>query len=306
MTVGIAALCKSKSVDLGEDNSPDMILAASDRKFTSGGIEYEHSHPKKWELTANVQMLVSGDIEAHTEIWTATVKEMPETQPQTVLEVASLYSKHFDTYCHKQRQRGVLQKLGLDYDSFIARQDEMSADFVQLRTEELRNYDLELESLVIGCDLARPHTPHIYHITEDDGVIDKDEIGFAGIGTGGELAELQFMFARYSPFWTQERALLLLYQAKKIAQHAQGVGRRTDVFRIGPWPGRGYVRLTTSKEKELYGIYREIRKRQAEVEKGRREDVSKILTDENTFEEFLDGVMNLKADVEQEEEDDDC
>jgi len=279
-----------------------MVLASSDRKFTAGGVEYEHSHPKKWELAENVQMLVSGDIEAHTEIWTNTVKELRNIHTTTVLEVASICARHFDAYCGRQRERVVLKKLGLDYDTFIARQHEMSGNFVQLRAEELRAYEAGIEALVIGCDLNAPHTPHIYHVTECDGVVDKDEIGFAGIGTGGELAEFQFMIARYSPFWTEERALLLLYRAKKIAQFATGVGLHTDVFRIGPWPGRGYVRITTAKEKELRAIHREIRKRQQLIEREYDDRVSGMLSDAGTFEEFLDGIINLKVDEEQEEE----
>jgi hypothetical protein len=158
--------------------------------------------------------------------------------------------------------------LGLDRNSFISRQAEMSKDFILKLTEELVNFSLpSTETIIAGVD---PDGSHIYTLINDDIRCD-DSVGFSSIGIGYWHANSQFMLARYNFVAVMADSLLLTYIAKRRAEIAPGVGTGTVMFTVGPQLG-SYTRISEEVLQQLEKTYQAILKQEAKgLEHGRKE-----------------------------------
>jgi len=55
-------------------------------------------------------------------------------------------------------------------------------------------------------------------------------VGYAACGSGKEIAEAWLRAARYHPSMSREEALYVIYEAKKAAEAAPGIGSATDLY----------------------------------------------------------------------------
>ncbi len=230
MTVCVGAIYENNSV-----------LGGSDRMITAGGnIEFQPLQPKIWPITSSIVAMVADDIVVHTEIHQEVFKSVSvriEKEPQNwwkVKDVADLYSQFYIQLRLRSSSRSILSLFGLDTDSFIKKQKEMSPEFVKNIEEKLTNYHFSGASAIIaGID---QEGPHIYTVTNEE-VICNDKIGFSVIGSGYWHAASHFMFSGHTRFSLGQKVLLTTHQAKRKAEVAPGVGRETDMFLIGPQLG---------------------------------------------------------------------
>src|ERR1700722_15759798 len=229
LTVCVAAIC--------EDN---IILGASDRMVTAGDVEFEPPQTKVTFLTSSIAVMIAGDASLQLEIMYEVRNEVQvrvEAAPSNwwqVKDVANLYFKHFKKAKRTRTESAILDPIGLDYDSFITRQQELSSELVDKLATEVLNFEMsEIGTIVTGVD---PTGPHIY-VVSNRGVACRDSVGFAAIGAGYWHANSQFMFAGHARSKPIPQTLLLAYAAKKRAEVAPGVGEATDMFWIGPAVG---------------------------------------------------------------------
>lgn len=219
MTVCVASLC------VGPGGA--IVVGAADQMLTTGDSEYEPLQAKHYLFKQNIAALIAGDITAQITICKRTAARVWANQDISVEEVASVYAEEFQTFRRASSEAVLLKPLGLDSESFLARQREMDPTIVQDITQKLINRDLDVSAIIMGRD-ASGH--HIFAVHDPGEVYCADAIGFCAVGAGRRHAEAQFMMAGYSQHMPWEKALLLTYRAKKHAEVAPGVGARTDMY----------------------------------------------------------------------------
>lgn len=270
MTTCIAAKC-------GEG----VIFGAADRMKTAGDIQFEPSTPKIIPLTSSIAIMIAGDAALHAEIvqdlWNSVsirIKEEP-TNWLKVKDLAYLYS-HFYNLCKlKRAENTILTPLGLNRDSFITRQHEMSQEFVTTLSKELLSYNLPYAAVIItGID---DEGAHIY-VVHGDQLSCMDTIGFASIGIGSRHAESQLMLARHSVNSPLPETLLLTYSAKKRSEVSPGVGKETDMFMIGPNLG-SFTTLNPDVMKKLDDEYKKIIESENNLLNEAKKEVTRYITE---------------------------
>lgn len=128
MTVCVAVI----SVD-------SAVLGMSDRMLTAGDVQFQPSSSKIWQLTNSITMMVAGDIGTQTEIHADVVKSVTSAltqQPKEWLRVETVAEYYRHAYFGLQRRRAerrILEPLGLNTHSFLARQSSMDTDLVSKR-----------------------------------------------------------------------------------------------------------------------------------------------------------------------------
>ena len=165
----------------------NTILGASDRMVTAGDVQFQPPQPKIWQLTTSIVAMIAGDIPLQTEILielTAEVNRRIKANPQdwlNVKDVADLYSHYYSDIRRRKAEKRILHPLGLDSNTYISRQKEMSPELVSKVANELVNFELPVVEVIFsGIDTSGGHL----YIVRDGSVTCEDQIGFAVIGIG--------------------------------------------------------------------------------------------------------------------------
>jgi hypothetical protein len=261
MTVCIGAICEGHT-----------IFGACDRMITGGDIQFEpanqESPPSKiFMLTNSIVAMSAGDVGVQREILgelAVAVSERVKKDPSNwwlVKDVADLYVSIYDRLSMKRARSAVLAPLGLDENSFVQRQREMTDPFVEEVRRKLQNFSLpNVETILAGKDTQGPH---IYVLIGSE-IICADLVGFGAIGSGRRHAQSQFMLARHEPMAKDAETLFLTYLAKKRAEIAPGVGRFTDMVKVGPEVGSAAV-IDRNRIERLEEIYQQHLRREADA-----------------------------------------
>jgi len=257
VTVCVAAMCEQASV----------VIGAADRMITSGDIEFEPPQTKIIWLTSAIAAMVAGDAGFQIQILNKMREEVDAQVASAptvwlrVESVARMYEQHYTTLRHNLAQNGVLAPLGLDGNSFVAKQKQMDSQLVLKLASALIDYDVPATAVIFaGVDSSGAH---IY--TARNGIISCDDVvGFSAIGIGANHADSQLMFAAHTKWKGFADALLTTYTAKKRSEVAPGVGTDTDMFYIGPDLGTR-ISVGTHVLEKLEEIYQEEQNRQREA-----------------------------------------
>lgn len=223
MTVCIAALFDWR---YGEKDFGRAVIAVSDRMLTAGDIEYEPENMKVCFINRNVIVLTAGDVAVHSEALAHLMRRFPTKSFAKVEEVAAAYGEEIQAVRLRRASAEYLAPLGLDTDSFHAKQKMMLPDVVYDITNGLKSYPLSIEAIVTGCDEGAD--AHVFTVNDRGVAISHDDIGFAAIGLGGAHASSQFMFSRYRRNINYFDALPIIYAARRRAEVAPGVGKTHD------------------------------------------------------------------------------
>ena len=259
MTVCIAAIC--------EMNGNPAIIGASDRMLTAGDVQFEPPQQKIFYLTSAIAIMTAGDSAMQAEIIqdvASDVNRRIAAEPDNwwlVRDVAGLYSNYYNRVRLKKAENDVLVPLGLNADTYISRQSEMSDTFIRQVASELYSFDApHVAAIITGLD---PTGAHIY-VAHDANLSCVDNVAFASVGIGSGHASSQFMFAAHTKRRPLPETLLLTYSAKKRAEVAPGVGEATDMFIIGPRLGTS-ISVPTFLLELLEETYQEAREEQRKL-----------------------------------------
>lgn len=308
MTVCIAAICDNAS-----------IIGAADRMITSGDIEFEpkldslpkpdslppevsesyNTNQKIFPLTSFSVALTAGDSGLQTQIMGKMISQTYNrlaANPNLwigVEELANHYIDIFNEIKNKRAAAEVFSPFGLDAKSFIAKQKEMSTDFIaeilarlnRFETNYFGNYGVE--TIFAGMDkiekdVFKPSIYTVHKTIAGDSIICNDSVGFSAIGSGSRHAASQFMLAGHSPFSTRDETILLTYLAKKRSEIAPGVGKGEDMFNIGPGAMGRFVMLSNIKDFDLTRIntiYKTLESEQEKAFARGNEEMKKYMTD---------------------------
>ena len=125
-----------------------MIVAAADRMITIRDIEYEPEQTKIFYLATQTIVIFAGDMEIHASICKITLAKTSKLSPVniTVKNIAEIYASEFAEYRRQEAEIAVLKPLGLDLQSFLLKQKDMSPDIVNELTRLMHQYIITVGS----------------------------------------------------------------------------------------------------------------------------------------------------------------
>lgn len=243
VTICIAAIC--------EDGS--TLVTASDRAVTSSSISIEFEHPAKKMtcLSDSCVALTAGDALAYTELFNRVYREIADHRTPSVNEVVSKIKE-----CYQERRKEEIIENFLiprgfkDFASFYQAQQHLLPDLALTIQTQIERYNYGLQILVAGFNGG---TAHIYEVNDPGTSRCFDSIGYHAIGSGLPHAMYTLISRNCNRDMSIEDALLIIYEAKKMAERAPGVGSNaTDLCIINS------TKMYSSKSehiKELETIY---------------------------------------------------
>lgn len=231
MTVCVATLFRWNYAPTG-DPVPQFKIAgllATDRMITAGDVKYEPQQQKIAQITPRVLVAVAGDLSIHSQAILDTRKTIEGSPDQSPGNVAKVYGRSIQHIKQSRAEDLYLSPLGMNSDTFIAQQKDMSDSFVDRITSQLQSYQGDdVEALVMGAD-SNNQDVFLYTVDTQGIAHFMNDVGFAAIGIGAWHAKSQLMQVGYVNSVSFAPALAATFAAKKRADIAPGVGEYTDV-----------------------------------------------------------------------------
>lgn len=234
MTICIVALCEKSK----------RAVVAADRMITAADTEFEQETIKIEKLCGNCAAVTAGSALAHTEIIRNVTEEFSDQPAPLIEKVAECVKHHFVQLRIKRAEEESFKPLGLTVQGFLKTQKELEDTVVMRLTRSLEDARLKLRILIAGVDKTGGH---IYYIRDPGTSEIFDSIGYCAIGSGDRHAEGVLIDNDYTGSMPLKRAVYLVYEAKRKAEKAPGVGKKfTDIVIIseGGWKIMGDKELS--------------------------------------------------------------
>ncbi len=220
MTICIAAICQKGS----------SLIMASDTMITNEGlsIQFEHTTPKMTHLSDKCLALTAGDALAHTELFNMVNGEITRIKAPSIFDIIDTIKGCYQNIRKREICERILNPKGFkDFTDFYKAQNVLVPEIAMSIQHQIDTYEYGLEILIGGVE---KNTAHIYRITDPGTSNCFDAIGFHAIGSGLPHA-LNTLIARGCHIDIElEEGILIVYEAKKLAEKAPGVGRDlTDI-----------------------------------------------------------------------------
>lgn len=228
MTVCVAALFQwNYSREAGAPNPGAAAIVLTDRMITFGDVQYEPPQTKVAHITPQILLVIAGDYSTHSQAIKKTSVHFKERLDSSPEDVAVFYGRTVQALRLKEAEDLYLAPLGLNSDTFMAQQKEMSSQFVSTIADQMQNYrGEEAEALIVG---SHNNYMDIYGVDTKGIVSLHNDVGFASIGSGAWHAKSVLMQTGYANHNTFSHALCVTFAAKKRAEIAPGVGHNTDI-----------------------------------------------------------------------------
>ena len=256
MTICIAAIC---------EQSTCLVLAA-DAMITSHTLSVEFEHPKRkmTSLSDRCVALTAGDALAHTELFNVAAKGIEALREPAIAEIAEKMTKCYQDIRKNKITEKILIPIGFEsFKEFARAQQVLMPDVVMRTQQKIERFNYGLDIIIAGTSDDKAH---IYGISDPGTSLCFDAIGFHAIGSGLPHA-LNTLIARSCNQDTAlADALLIVYESKKIAEKAPGVGtKRTDVCIVTP---EKKIEFSEDKIEALDEIYLKWTSREANWKNG--------------------------------------
>lgn len=219
MTQLIAAICESGKI----------VVTASDRMVGTGDmtLTFEHEQPKAQMVTPTAVVLTAGTMHEPDLITDARQKAKGR---ERIREVADVLKDLYQELRMQHIEDEVLKPLaGLNsFAEYHRKQTTLHDSVVMDLNERIRGYNLDLSLLLAGVD----EQAHIIEIGNPGMWRSSDAVGYCTLGMGGRHADNVFAWYRYSIKLSLQDAVYIIFEAKKKAEMAGGVGQITDILII--------------------------------------------------------------------------
>jgi len=244
-----------------------MIVFASDRLVSTDAICFEGGNSKIELLNLHAYIMASStDAVNSDEIIIKTRLRIPDEEC-SVKQIAEILAEEcklkFESGL-KEKRKQVFSRYDLTSKEFKSKSRTMSDRVVMdiIRSLDKIEYEFktkyfEAEFLVVGIDYA----PHIFVVDQFGDIRTFDHQGFAAIGSGQLLAFPEIVRLTYSLQMSDGQAIVTVYNAKKRAEKALGVGEETDLILLTKDKNNTYTveiakkALTDKLDKNLEKIY---------------------------------------------------
>jgi len=222
MTVCIGAIC--------EHGKGHAVVVAADRMMTYGppmNLETEPPLKKIIPLTRNAVLLFSGTVFDGEEIAARVTHEIAGSNP-TLQELSDRVTVAYVDMKRKRVEETILQPfLGIGFPEFRTMAAQAPASQVlQQVIAMIAQHNLNLELIVAGSDSLGSH---LNIVTHPGTLLKVGQTGFATIGSGGLHASVWLSLAKHTRLASFGETVYNLFEAKKAAEVAPGVGQLTDI-----------------------------------------------------------------------------
>lgn len=243
MTVCIAALCDGGlSVVLAADRRIGMVFVEGEME--SGKIRFLHEHWRAM-IAADEDAAYAFEVVRKAR---KRLKDIPKRpSAETVKQaLADAYREVRDEHI-----TALFLPPGWTIEKFTDKGVELLGEhkYVQI-VNAISEYDLKISILACGFGEFRGE---ILRLSDHGLVTIQTDAGFDAIGSGDDLAFAQLFERGYALSMSEQEALYYVYEAKKVAEHASGVGEQTDVMLFN-W--RGAATAADADLKKLDAIYK--------------------------------------------------
>lgn len=243
MTICIAAICES-----GES-----IVVASDRMITAGflALEYEHPGSKLDRISPCIVGLTAGDALIVTELFGLCRDRIQELQTPAVAKVAEVVKDQFINLRKRQVEELYLRPRGLTLEEFYREGyiNRLPDQLAFTLDSDMWKQGLGLDVIIAGVDDTGAH---IYGIDDPGTLHCYDRIAYHAVGSGLTHALLTLAGNQHCQERSVNETVFLVYEAKKRAELAPGVGSATE---IGIVAAKKVVELSDEDKRLLQEIY---------------------------------------------------
>lgn len=220
MTICIGGIC----------NDGKTVILAADSMLTNEGlsIEFEHPTKKMTRLGERCVALTAGDALAHTELFDMVQQQIMDQRSPSVIKIVETVKECYQKIRHREIRERILMPRGFnDFDDFYQMQRHLLPDIALNIDHQIVTYNYGLQILIGGITEG---LGHLYGISDPGTSECYDAIGFHAIGSGLPHAINTLIARGFNQYMSTEEALLIIYEAKKVAEKAPGVGSRiTDI-----------------------------------------------------------------------------
>lgn len=216
MTICLAAIC---------DDGKHIIMV-TDAMITGEhlSIEFEHKTPKIIKLADNCAVATAGDALAHTELFEAVRENIDKLKAPMISDIVECIKGCFIELRQREIEERILKPRGFpDIKTFYKVQGALVREVALTIQNAIDKYRYGLNILVGGVDARGAH---IYGILDPGTSVAFDSIGYHAIGSGYPHAVTTLIANDYHQKIPLPKALLIAYEAKKIAERAPGVGSK--------------------------------------------------------------------------------
>lgn len=215
-------------------------------------IQFEHNIPKMEMLSSSCIALTAGSI-THTEIFEIGRREIEKLKDPSIHEIADIIKNQYIAEKKTRAEDSILKHRGLNiYDVYGGK---LPIELLVRLDSEIDDIRIQLEVLVCGVDSKGGHIYYIRDVPSGMrmGMIDcYDRLGYMAIGSGSPHAVTTLISSRFVPTFSLNQALYLIYEAKRAAEVAPGVGEDTDINIITINQIQRVAESTMIKLKEIY------------------------------------------------------
>ncbi|MCS7365650.1 MAG: hypothetical protein NDF54_09450 [archaeon GB-1867-035] len=247
MTICIAAIAENGS----------KLVAASDKMITYSSPPYhlfEHPRPKIDMLNRRCIIMTAGSALLPSEYKRIIRKklEVGESEARLVRDIAECACKAYEELRRSEIEMRILRKYGVHWDEYIRRiSGEGLSEFYYRLISQIEDFQLDLVAIIAGID---GEGAHIFLVENPGELSCFDDIGYTAIGTGEYHAIRSFIEHSYSINFPLVKALYVVFEAKKYAEAAPGVGKATEIVIVDEM---GIKRINNDIIRNLEDVYGE-------------------------------------------------
>lgn len=224
MTVEIAVIC----------NNGKNVIVASDKMVSCGindiEMEFECSLSKTIKLTDTCALTTAGNA-LLTADYIEMLQEGVNGRKKVLLsEIAEIARDNYANMRQKRLEQEILIPKGIkNLSAFYRLQDKLNPEIISSIQASIDDFEMDYEILLAGVD---KRGGHLYGI-DNPGVTSRfDDLGFNAIGNGGFHSIASLISSGYRISMSLPESLLHVYEAKKVAERAPGVGPGTEMVVI--------------------------------------------------------------------------
>jgi len=244
VTICIALIC---------NNGSNAVLV-TDSMITNVGLSIEFEHPTKKMTTLSqcCAAMTAGDALADTELFNMVHQEIHNLKSPLTAEVVEKIKDCYQKIRDREIREQILNPRGIkDIGEFYQMQKHLLPDLAFTIQAQIEQYDYGLEIIVAGTDGTKAS---IYGIENPGTSSCFNAVGFHAIGSGLPHALNTLISRECYPGISLEEAVLVAYEAKKMAERAPGVGTRiTNLCIVYE---KEIIELEREQIERLDGIYK--------------------------------------------------
>jgi 20S proteasome alpha/beta subunit len=235
VTICLSAVCEN-----GE-----AVVFATDKLLTAGYLTAEFEHPggKAFSLGQHCVGLAAGDALCSGDVLKASAAALSQLHSPAVQQIARAVREEFLTLRKRRAEEQHLRPRGLSLNEFYQEGliGRLPPEIAFGLDQQIQGTKLGVELMLAGLDGLGAH---IYGVS-DPGTVDcYDTIGYHAIGSGETHALLMIIGREHEIGNSLNKTAYLVYEAKRKAEIAPGVGRETEMGLIT----RAGVRALTPDE----------------------------------------------------------